>query len=238
MHAATGQLLNLLHRVAVFRVDHVGGAELLGQLQLGVEHIDGDDARRTGQCRAIDRGKADAATTEHRDRFAGAHLGGIEDCASAGGDCTTQQRGTVQGHVAADSDQGVLVHQHLLGIGRQVNELRHRLLHIGQARLFVFATLGFGRDAQRQVAGDAVFTMAAVGRQAGHHMVARLDRTHQRTHLFDDARGLMAQDHRRRVRIMTIDKMQVRMTDTNRDRAYQYFARTGFADTHFFNGQG
>ncbi|MOA42544.1 hypothetical protein D3C78_1646000 [compost metagenome] len=86
--------------------------------------------------------------------------------------------------------------------------------------------------------GDAVLAVPTVGRKAGHHMVAGLDRTDQRADLFDDARGLMAQDHRRRVRIMTIDKMQVRMTDTNRDRAYQYFARTGFADTHFFNGQG
>ncbi|MNE36399.1 hypothetical protein D3C80_1302080 [compost metagenome] len=179
MHAATGQFLALLHRVAVLRVDHVGGAELLGQLQLGVEHVDGNDARSTGQCRTVDRGKADTAATEYCDRLAGANLGRIEYSASTGGDSATEQCGAVQRHVAANGDQGVFVHQHLLGVGRQVDELRHGFLHVGQAWLFILATLGLGRNAQRQMAGDTMLAVAAVGRQAGHHMVARLDRAHQ-----------------------------------------------------------
>ncbi|MNE64889.1 hypothetical protein D3C80_1603290 [compost metagenome] len=129
------------------------------------------------------------------------------------------------------------MHQHLLGVGRQVDELGHRLLYVGQAGLFILAALGVGRHAQRQVAGDAVCAMAAIGRQAGDDVVARLDCAHQLAHLLDNAGGFVTQHHGCRVRVQAVDKVQVRMADPDSDGAHQHFVRAGLADAHFLDGQ-
>ena len=43
----------------------VGGAELLGRLELAVDEVDGDDLGRAGDPGALDGGDADAAAPEH-----------------------------------------------------------------------------------------------------------------------------------------------------------------------------
>ncbi|MNX54432.1 hypothetical protein D3C86_851600 [compost metagenome] len=237
MHAAARQLQNLFGRVAIAAVDHVGGTELFGQFQFRIEHVDGDDPPCPGQRRAVDRGQADTAAADHCHGFARTYLGGIEHRASASGDGATEQSGAVQRHVAADRHAGVFMHQHLLGKPGQVDELRDRLLHVSQARLFILAALGFRRHAARQMTGHAVVAMATEHGQARDYMIAGLDRAHFGTDLFDHTGRLVAQHQRPRIRKRTIDHVQIRMADTHRFGTDQHFTRARFADAHFFNDQ-
>src|SRR5437762_2493662 len=48
-------------------VDGMRGTELLGPLQLLVEHVDSDDLRSADKRRRLNRIQADSATTEHHD---------------------------------------------------------------------------------------------------------------------------------------------------------------------------
>ena len=53
----------------------------------------------------------------------GAMRGGVQHRADAGGDAAADQRGAVERHVVANLHDGVLVHEHPFGIGREVGEL-------------------------------------------------------------------------------------------------------------------
>src|SRR6185312_17298890 len=79
-----GQLLDPGDRVGVPRVDHVGGAEALGPLQLPVVHVHRDDGVRAGQVGAGDRTVAHAAAADHRDALAAGHAAGVDGGADAG----------------------------------------------------------------------------------------------------------------------------------------------------------
>ncbi|MNF97222.1 hypothetical protein D3C84_800420 [compost metagenome] len=82
-----------------------------------------------------------------------------------------------------------------------------------------------------------MLAVAAIGRQAGHHMIARLDRTHFAAHLLDDAGRFMTEHHRHRVRIGAIDKVQVGVANAHRNGAHQHFPWAGLADTDLFDDQ-
>ena len=70
MHAATADVLHLRDRIAVTRVDDVRRAELLRQLELLADHVDGDDAAGAGDRRALDAVEPDAAYAEARTALA------------------------------------------------------------------------------------------------------------------------------------------------------------------------
>ncbi|MCY1219918.1 hypothetical protein D9M72_319120 [compost metagenome] len=238
VHAATGEGAHGVQHVGIAGVDHVGRAKPARQFQLGRHAVDGDDAPGAGDGGAVDRGQPDAAASDHGNGLARLHLRGMDHRAHAGGDRTADQRGAVQRHVAPYCHQRVLMDQHLLGKGRQVQELVHRpALAAHQARLLAFAAAGIGLGAQRQVAGQAMLAVAAVGRQAGDHMVAGLDRAHFGADLLDHARGLVAQDRRHRVRIGAVQEMQVRVAHAHGGGAHQHLARAGLADGNVFDHQ-
>src|SRR5205085_10389645 len=115
IHAATGEIADLLHHVAVAGIDDVGGAELGGKLQLHGVGIDRNDAAGAGNLRTVDRRHADAAATDHGDSFAGLDACRVHHRAVAGDDAATDQRRQFERHVFTDFDDGVLVHQHLFG---------------------------------------------------------------------------------------------------------------------------
>ena len=73
--------------------------------------------------RPVDRGHADAATADHDNRFSRSDLGRIYHRAISGDDAATDQRCEIQRHVLADFDDRILMHQHLLGERRQIQEL-------------------------------------------------------------------------------------------------------------------
>ncbi|MNN25152.1 hypothetical protein D3C81_1386100 [compost metagenome] len=82
-----------------------------------------------------------------------------------------------------------------------------------------------------------MFAVATIGRQAGHDVVAGLHRADIAAHLFDDTRRLVAEHDGRRMRIGTVDKVQVRVTNPDSDSTYQHLARARLADPHLFDGQ-
>jgi hypothetical protein len=84
-------------------------------VKLGRIGVDRDDAAGAGDLRAVDRGHADPATANHHHGLAGRDLGGVHDGAIAGDDAAADQRRQFKRHVLADFDDGVFVHQHLLG---------------------------------------------------------------------------------------------------------------------------
>ena len=61
-----------LHGVALRGVDDVGGAELARVGELVLQHVDGDDAARAGEPRALDDVEADAAAADDEDGGAAA----------------------------------------------------------------------------------------------------------------------------------------------------------------------
>ena len=175
VHAAAGELAHLADRVALRRVDGVGGAELAGQLELRLEHVDGDDLAGAGDGGALDAVEADAAAPDHGDGGAGLDLGGVEHRADAGGDAAADQRGPVERHVLADLHEAVLVDEHLLGERAHVEQRVGLLAGVGEPRLGARRPPhGVLALAQRQVAGEAGLAVAAEHRQAGDHVVAGL----------------------------------------------------------------
>ena len=235
MHAAAGHLQDLLHRIRLGGVDEVGGAELAGEVVLGAEHVHGDDPAGAGDGRAVDRRQADAAAADDRHGLAGPDARGMDGGAHAGHHRASDQGGAVQGHVLADRDAGVLVDQHVLGEGGQVQELRQGRAVLGQAGLIAGLTLGLGADAERQPAGQAAFTVAAIGGQAGDDMVARLHGADFRAHSLDDAGALVAQDGGKRVRVGALHEVEVGVAQTCGLGADEDLARTGLVDLDVFN---
>ena len=131
------------------------------------------------------------------------------DGAVAGHHRAAYEGGAVKRHVAPDGDAGVLVHQHLLGKGRQAQHLLHGRAGRADARFFVGAAFGLGADAARQMAGDAMLAVAAKHRQASDHVITWLDGAHLGADLLDDARRLVAQDAGQRRRVDAVDEVQV-----------------------------
>ena len=78
--------------VAVARVDEVGRAELLGQVELRVEPVDRDDPLRALLLRALDRVEADAAAADDRDGVALADVGGVDRGTEAGEHTAADER--------------------------------------------------------------------------------------------------------------------------------------------------
>ncbi len=86
-----GELLDRGDRVGRRRVDGVGRAHPLGGVELLGVDVDGDDRRRTGQRATRDRGHADAAAADDRDRLAAGRLAGVDRRAEPGHHAAAEQ---------------------------------------------------------------------------------------------------------------------------------------------------
>jgi hypothetical protein len=95
--------------------------------------------------------------------------------------------------------------------------------------------LGVGRHAQRQVAGQAGFAVAAIGRQAGDDVVARLHGADFRADLLDDAGALVAQHRRQRVRVGALHEVQVGVAEAGGLGADQHLVRARLVDLDVFD---
>src|SRR5690606_27230120 len=72
--AAIGEFHHLRHRVARLCIHNIRCAELLGEVELGALHVDGDDAACARDGGTIDGGKADTAAANHGHGLAGADV--------------------------------------------------------------------------------------------------------------------------------------------------------------------
>ena len=116
---------------------------------------------------------------------------------------------------------------------RQVEELVHRRAGVGQPRRVAGAAPGASLlVAQRQVAGEAVLAVAAVDRQAGDHVVARLHVADLVADRLDDAGRLVAEHGGQRVGVLALHEVQVGVAQPGRGGADQHLARAGRADLH------
>ena len=235
VHAAAGDLPDLGDGIPVGGVDHIGGAEVAGQLQLRRHLVHRDDPGRAGEGRSVDARQADAAATDHGDGGTGFHVGGVDDGTDARGDPAADQGRTIQGHVFADLHEGVLVDQHLLGEGAEVGELAEFRAFLGQPRLVGGTPPDFGFLAERHVSRQAVFAMAAEHGQAGDDVVAGLDVANRGTDLLDDPRRLVAEDAGHGAGIGAVEEVHVRVTDASRRRADQHLPRAGLVDLDLFD---
>ena len=209
MDAAFRQFLHRRDGIALRGIDEVGRTERTSEFFLGRRHIDRDDAACAGDGRAVDGGEPDAATAYDRHSLAGTNLGGMDHRAYACDDRAADQGRAIERHVLADSDTGMLVDEHLLREGGEVQELRQRGAVPGETRRLVLVSLRIWRLAEAEMARQAMLTMAAIGRQARDHMIAGLHRADLRPHGLHDAGALVSQDRRQRVWIGSLDEMQV-----------------------------
>ncbi len=156
-------------------------------MQLGGVGVHRDDAARPSQVGPVDGRHTDPPATDHGHRFTHGHFGSVHRRAESRDDAATDHRRPIEGHVFANLDQRIFVHQHLFGEGREIQEGV-------QLRLFgPFVTIGLPRrhlhigiEAKIGTAGIAVFAHATKHRKAGHDVVARLNVSDFRAYLFDD----------------------------------------------------
>jgi hypothetical protein len=72
--------------------------------------------------------------------------------------------------------------------------------------------------------------MTAECRQARNHVIAWLNRAHFRAHGFDNSRTFMTENNWQRMRIMTLDKVQIGMTQSDRHSSNQNLPGAGLAN--------
>src|SRR5205085_34287 len=117
--AAFGHALHEADGIVHGRIAGVGGAEFGGRRTLRFVEIDRDDARRTGDARALDDRLSDAAATDHGNRRSFCDLGGIERRPDAGRHTATDEAGLIEWKVRRHLDQSGFVHDRFLGERRE-----------------------------------------------------------------------------------------------------------------------
>jgi hypothetical protein len=123
--------------------------------------------------------------------------------------------------------------QHLFSERRQVQVLVHRLAtRTAEARWFARLAHQLGPLvlAQRQMAVGALRAVPAEGREAGDHVVARLDVVDHRTDRLHDAGRLVTEHGRAREGVVALHEVQIAVAEARRSRSDQHFSRAGLAD--------
>ena len=88
--------------VVLTDLDGLGGAELPGHLELGVERVDGHDLTGPGDAGTLDDVEPDAAAADHGDRVAFANRGGVRCRTHAGEHTATDQGRDLERHGLVD----------------------------------------------------------------------------------------------------------------------------------------
>ena len=113
-----------------------------------------------------------------------------------------------QPNTATNFDDRVAVDEHLLGVRRQIRELSNRLPLPAQPGRDVFGPHR-ARRTQVRLARQTVVTVAAEHGQARDDVITRFEFRNIRANFFNDARGFVAQDRRRRELVKPVDEVQV-----------------------------
>jgi len=97
--------------------DRVGGAELPCELELRRYDVDGHDALGARENRPQQRGEADAAQPEHRNRVARRDPRGVDHRTDPGEDRAPKQCRDLEREVVGDPDGGRGAHYDMVGEG-------------------------------------------------------------------------------------------------------------------------
>ena len=177
------------------------GAELHGLLALVLQRVDRDEVLRAGEAGALHGVDADAADAGDDDRLTGLHVGRVDRRAPAGGDAAADEHGLLQRQLVLDLDHRRLADRAVLA---------ERADHAHRAVVLLRAGAGEGETAAGELAGEDVRAHvadgllaggapaadAAVGDERADDVVARLHARDAGADLLDDARALVAEDHR------------------------------------------
>ena len=230
-----GQVADLLDHVAFSCIHTVRCAEFTRQFEFRCHRVHRDDLPCARDLGAVDAGQADATATDDGDSCTRLDSGGMNHRPNPRRDAAPDQRRAIQGHVLADLCDGMFVHEHVLGKGREIRELDDAVSVLRQPRRLVGTTLHFGRLAKGQVAGETVFAVATEHRQAGDDVVSGLDVGDIRSNRLDDARGLVAKDHRSVAGIGAVVEMHVGVADAGRCRTQPHLVRSRVVDSYFLD---
>jgi hypothetical protein len=211
-------------------VHPVRGPELLRELELAGQHVHRDHAGRPGDGGAVHGREAHAPTADHRHRAPDLDPRRVEHRSEARRHPAADQGGPVEGHVLAYLHERVLVHEHLLRVGGEVQELMHHLAVLRQTRRLPGLTTGLPLAAQRRPATEAVLAVAAEDREAGDDMVTRLDVAHLGADLLHDPGRLVPEHGRHGVEVGAGLEVEVAVTDAGCRRADQYLPGPGLVD--------
>ena len=149
---AARELAHLCDRVAAPAVDDVGRAERAGKLELLVDDVDGDDARRAREPGALHDRQADAAAADHRDRRARANRRRPQRGARAGREAAREQARLLDRQLRRHDDGARLVHDDAVG---ERAAAQHRAEHraVGRAVHAAAARGGCSSSAAGRLAG-------------------------------------------------------------------------------------
>ena len=123
VHAAAGDVLDCGNRIIVAGVHHMGCPHGLCELELGLDHVHGDDLVGASDASALDGGQTDAARTDDSNGFTRSDLCCTEHRTKTGCHTTADKCPLVERHVLVDLHECLLVDKHLLGKRREVKEL-------------------------------------------------------------------------------------------------------------------
>jgi hypothetical protein len=114
------------NRIVRARVNRVGRAESLCQLELVVADIHGDDPPGASEPRALDDIQPNAATAVNHHTGTGRDPSGVVHSAVSGQDGAAQQSRLVQWHAVGEHDGAGLGHHRVLREGRHREEVMER----------------------------------------------------------------------------------------------------------------
>src|SRR5271163_983019 len=236
--ATASQLFDFLDRVARGRVHRVRRAEPLCHREFALELVDRDDLPRTGDPGTLDCRETDATRTEYRDRRAGLDLGRAQHRADASGDAASDERRAIERDILAAFHDRVLMQQHLLAVGRNVEELVDGLALLREARLVVGGALGrrFVR-APIRMPRHALIAISTEHRQARDDVVAGLHVGDLLADFLDDAGRLVPEDRGCGIGIKPVDEMQVAVAHAAMRRLDENFAVLRLVDLDVLDGE-
>ena len=211
-------------------------AKLARGRQLRLVHVHGDDRASAADPRALDRGEADAARSEDRDRRADLDGCGVQHRAETGRDAAADQGHAVNPDVRLDLHEGVLVDQHPLRVGREAGHLRHPGALPAQRR-FVAGAAQRTLHAEERFAAEAAVAVPAEDREAGDHAVARREHRHVLTDRLDDSGALVAEHRRGDHRVEAVDEVQVGVADAARAGTDDDLAAARLVEVDLLDGE-
>ena len=214
----------------------MGCTELQCGLTLESNRIDHNDVLAAGRNGALDG--VDAETTDAVDHsgVTGAKVTGIYCRSPTRRHAAADDHRCLQGKPVVDLDYRVL---------RNGGALGERSQHAHSAEIHSVAvetegTVGHRafEDGGTHVAevlatGRAVATGAAVGDEATHDVVARLDLRDAGSDLFDDARAFVSADNRVTRREITVGQVQIRMAQSGSGVLDQYLTHPRAVEVEF-----
>ncbi|MNS79061.1 hypothetical protein D3C72_1127000 [compost metagenome] len=242
VHAAAGQVHQVIVRLHLLRIDGMGGPQLLGQRQLFVAEVDGDDAAGAGRRRGQQGAQAHAAQPDDGGRVARLDAGAVDDGARAGQHGAAEQRGLAVAEFDIDLDAGTPRDHRVLREARHAGVVIDVFVADVQAALAAQQrALGVGRGPGFAQGGPAFHAgIAAAAARHEHHgdVVAGLQVRHAGAGFHDLARRFVAQHDGHAARPVAVDDRQVGMAKARRLDPDQHFAKTGRVQFDVRDGQG